>query len=258
VNKNKSSPRLAYWVYESGNIGRAFSPEYKECKNEAKHDGVHELILSYDELLKKYERCMSEKGDSGEVCGIIYTVAKTGQRIGSREDTATELYMYDKDIKGKPKRIVTGHIQTYGISTLRARHVHVDGERVYLNFIGKNGQQHSHVIESAIMAEFFRRMLDGKGTNDPVFTPHIYRTVYVKFKHDTGHTIKDLRTAMAHLLVPMAKKEWIEKYGEPANKTQEKKMLRYAVNKAAEILGNKPGTLKRSYANPDDIKPAYR
>jgi hypothetical protein len=35
-------------------------------------------------------------------------------------------------------------------------------------------------------------------------------------------------------------------------------MLRYAINRAAEILGNKPGTLKRSYANPDDIKPAYR
>jgi hypothetical protein len=63
---------------------------------------------------------------------------------------------------------------------------------------------------------------------------------------------------MAHLIVPEAKKEWIKKNGEPANKTQEKKMLRYAINRAAEILGNKPGTLKRNYANPDDIKPFYR
>jgi hypothetical protein len=35
-------------------------------------------------------------------------------------------------------------------------------------------------------------------------------------------------------------------------------MLRYAINRAAEILGNKPATLKKSYANPDDIQPVYK
>lgn len=257
VNRNKDSPRLAYWKYDSGNVGRAFSPDYRECRSGKKHNGVDELLDDYDGLLKRYEDCASIPGQPGEVCSIIYTVAKTGARIGSREDSGAELYHYERDDRRKPRRIVTGHIDTYGISTLRTKHVAVDGNKVKLDFPGKDGQRQRCVFESSVIADFFRRILDGKDPNDPVFAPHVYRTVYVKFKSDTGHTIKDLRTAMAHLIVPEAKKEWVRDHGQPANKTQEKKMLKYAIDKAAQVLGNKLGTLRKSYANPEDLKQRF-
>jgi hypothetical protein len=257
INKNEDSPRLAYWVYESGNVGRAYSEDYNACKNGKKHDGVDELLSDYDGILKKYESCALDEGSGGEVCGIIYTVAKTGQRIGSRAGSKAELYRYEHGSEGRPKRVVTGHVDTFGISTLRTRHVTVNGDRVTLDFPGKDGQRQFCTFESPVIADFFRRMLEGKGPDDPLFDPHIYRSVKVRFKSDTGHTVKDLRTAMAHLIVPEAKKEWAKEHGEPANKTQEKKMLKYAVDKAAKILGNKPKTLKRSYASPYDLKSHY-
>jgi DNA topoisomerase IB len=255
VNRNRDSPRLAYWVFDSGNVGRVFTPEYRACRDGTKHDGVHELVENYEELLKKYEGCMAADGAAGEVCGIIYVIAQTGQRIGSRDGTASEEYRYEKAQKGRPRRVITGRVPTYGISTLRAKHVKIEGDSVMLDFTGKGGQRQSHVIENPVIAGFFRRLLRDKEPDEPVFSPHIYRTVYVKFKNDTGHTIKDLRTAMAHLLVPAAKEEWMAKNGQPATKTQERKMINYAVKSAASILGNKPAILKKSYANPDDLKP---
>jgi DNA topoisomerase IB len=131
----------------------------------------------------------------------------------------------------------------------------VDGDRVSISFTGKSGQLQRHVIENAAVAAFFRRLLREKAPDDPVFSPRIYRSVFFKFKSDTGLTIKDLRTAMAHLIVPEAKKEWMEAHGRPATKAQEKKMISYAINKAAAILGNKPGIVRKSYANPEDLKP---
>lgn len=253
VNRNPDSPRLAYWVYDSGNVGRAFSPEYRACRGGKKHDRVHELVESYGELLETYEGCMSKGGADGELCGIIYVIARTGQRVGSSDDSVSEQYLYARDPSGRPRRVVTGRVRTYGISTLRAKHVAVVGDRVMLHFTGKSGQQHDIVIDNAAMSDFFRRLLAGKRPDDHVFTPGIYRSVYCKFKSDTGHAIKDLRTAMAHLIVPEAKKEWVREHGEPTGKAQENKMMRYALCRAAAILGNKPGVIRKSYANPSDL-----
>jgi hypothetical protein len=47
----------------------------------------------------------------------------------------------------------------------------------------------------------------------------------------------------------------VEEHGLPATKPQEKKMINYAVKKAAQIPGNRPGILKKSYANPTDLEP---
>ena len=254
-NRNRDSPRLAYWVFNSGNVGRAFSPEYRACRDGSRHEAVHELVENYGELLKKYEGCVSKGGADGEVCGIIYVVARTGQRIGSRDGTFAEEYRYEHASGGRPKRVVTGRVSTYGISTLRVKHVKTDGDTVIFEFTGKAGQRQSQVIRNPVLADFFRQLLRGKQPDEPVFTPRIYRSVYVKFKNDTGHALKDLRTAMAHLLVPAAREEWIAKNGPPATKAQERKMISHAVRSAAAVLGNKPAILKKSYANPEDLKP---
>jgi Eukaryotic DNA topoisomerase I, catalytic core. len=206
VNRNKASPRVARWVFESGNVGRVFSREYRECRDGARHEVVRELVESYDDLLDRYENCASKDGEEGQVCGIIYVLARTGQRIGSREDAASEQYRYEKTPKGRPRRVITGRASTYGISTLRARHVRLEGDVVLLDFPGKGGQPQSQRINNPVIADLFRRLLLGKEPDDPVFSPHIYRSVYVKFKNDTGHAVKDLRTAMAHLIVPAAKR----------------------------------------------------
>ncbi len=60
---------------------------------------------------------------------------------------------------------------------------------------------------------------------------------------------------MAHLIVPEARREWVREHGPPATKAQEKRMISYAVKKAAAFPGNKPAILKRNYANPADLKP---
>jgi hypothetical protein len=87
--------------------------------------------------------------------------------------------------------------------------VKVDDDNVSLDFTGKGGQRQSYSIQNPVIADFFRRLLRDRQPDEPVFSPHIYRSVYVKFKSDTDHAIKDLRTAMAYLLLPAARAEWI-------------------------------------------------
>ena len=89
----------------------------------------------------------SEETVSNDEDAILYTILKTSWRIG------------DKSAATKKQGDRSG--PNYGISTLRAGHVSVEGDTVSFNFKGKDDAVHSKSIADPKLAKIFSMRLEG-------------------------------------------------------------------------------------------------
>jgi DNA topoisomerase-1 len=143
---------------------------------------------------------------------------------------------------------------SFGLTTLRNRHVKATGASITLDFRGKSGKHHRIEVDDARVARVVRRCLDLPGQvlfqyedgDEPkgISAPDV--NDYLRTISGATITSKDFRTwggtvcAAAHLA----------KAGPPADKTALRRNLRDAIKAASEVLGNTPAVCKRSYVAP--------
>ncbi len=142
---------------------------------------------------------------------------------------------------------------SYGIATLRPRHVSVKGDRIRFEFIGKSGQEQSREINdklaSAVMKDLLkssnRRVFkyvgaDGKFIN--VTRPAINR--YIKDVMGQSFSAKDFRTWAGTLVCACA----LARCGAP-NPLNAGAIVE-AIEQTASVLGNTPAVSRDSYVCP--------
>ncbi|MDX6611496.1 MAG: topoisomerase [Blastocatellia bacterium] len=146
---------------------------------------------------------------------------------------------------------------SYGISTLRARHVSVKGDLIEFDFPGKSGVQQHRELKDRKVARVVRELLkdrrsevfkylDAEGKFVDIKRRHI--NDYIKEVMGTRFSAKDFRTWAGTLAAACA----LARAGadiEDSPATRKRKIVA-AIKEAATVLGNTPAVCRSSYICP--------
>jgi DNA topoisomerase I len=145
--------------------------------------------------------------------------------------------------------------KSYGLTTMRDRHVEVDGSRIEFTFKGKSGVKHSISVRDRRLATIVRRCrdipgyelfqyIDEDGTRQDVDSGDVNE--YLREITGQDFTAKDFRTWAGTVLASLALQEL--KAGDSG--AQAKKNVVQAIETVAERLGNTPSICRKCYVHP--------
>jgi DNA topoisomerase-1 len=150
---------------------------------------------------------------------------------------------------------------SYGITTLRPRHVQVRGSVVRLRFNGKSGQDAFHELDDRRVASTVRALLaaggrrvftfqDATGAWKEVRRQHI--NAYIKDAMGGAFSAKDFRTWAGTITCACA----LARIGVDTTDSvsARKKKVVAAVKETADTLGNTPAVCRSSYISPCVIR----
>jgi DNA topoisomerase IB len=149
--------------------------------------------------------------------------------------------------------------ETYGVATMRRRHVRVRGETVTFDYAAKGGERRVQVIGDRSVARVVRELRGRPGGSRELLACREdghWRTVssaeineYIQEASGGGHSSKDFRTwnatVLAAAILAAAARERA-----PATVAARTRVKRLAVKRVAEYLGNTPAVCRNSYIDP--------
>jgi DNA topoisomerase-1 len=144
---------------------------------------------------------------------------------------------------------------SFGLTTLRDKHVDVDGARLRFHFRGKSGKQHNIQLEDKQLARIVKRCRDlpGQELFQYIAEDGVTRSIgsadvneYLQSITGEDYTAKDFRTWAGTVLAALALQE-LSRFESP---TQAKRNLLQAVEHVAERLGNTPTICRKCYIHP--------
>ncbi|MBO0694581.1 MAG: DNA topoisomerase IB [Verrucomicrobia bacterium] len=145
--------------------------------------------------------------------------------------------------------------KSFGLTTMRNRHVAVKGQRLRFRFRGKSGRQHEVNLTDQRLAKIVAKCQDLPGQdlfqyvsdNDEVHSV-TSQDVNDYLREITGEdfTAKDFRTWAGTLLATLA----LGLQKEFETKKQAKANVKTAISAVAELLGNTPGICRKCYVHP--------
>jgi DNA topoisomerase-1 len=145
---------------------------------------------------------------------------------------------------------------SYGLSTLKNRHVAVDGNEVRFRFTGKSGKQWSLRVRDRRIAKIIKacqelpgqeliQYVDEEGNCRDVTSTDVNE--YLREITGKDITAKDFRTWAGTVLAAMALNE-LESFDSAA---QAKRNLRAAIEKVSARLGNTKAICRKCYVHPE-------
>ena len=149
--------------------------------------------------------------------------------------------------------------RSFGLTTLRNRHVQVNGGTLHFEFRGKSGVRHSVGVNDRRLARVVRQCrdlpgqelfqyVDETGAVQGVDSGDI--NSYVKQMTGEGFTAKDFRTWWGTVLAVAALREFRTAH----TKTQAEKNVLVALDAVAGALGNTRAVCRKSYVHPGVIE----
>jgi len=149
---------------------------------------------------------------------------------------------------------------SYGIATLRRKHISVKGDRVEFDFPGKSGVRQRREFTDKQVAKVIRRLLKypqaevfkyQNGEGGLIDVKRHYINQYIKEVMGQNFSAKDFRTWAGTLVcacaLARAGTELVEK------PTARKRKILAAIKETAETLGNTPAVCRSSYICPEII-----
>lgn len=215
-----------------------YHPRFREIRESTKY----EHVVAFAELLPSIRATVSEhmarRGLPREkvLATVVHLLETTLIRVGNDD--------YARQNK------------SYGLTTLKTRHVAVDGSEVRFRFTGKSGKTWSLRVKDRRIARIIRQCQELPGQEllqyvDEEGTPRDVTSsdVNVYLKEITGEeiTAKDFRTWAGTVLAAMALNE-LRAFDSAA---QAKRNLRSAIENVASRLGNTPTICRKCYVHPE-------
>lgn len=144
---------------------------------------------------------------------------------------------------------------SYGLATLRRKHVTVKGDLVHFEFLGKSSQQQVREVRDRQVARIIQKLLAMPGHEVFKFRDEAGDVVDVKRQHINDYikevmgdrfSAKDFRTWAGTLIAACA----LARASAAAQDVAPRKQIVAAVKEAASILGNTPAICRASYIYP--------
>ena len=147
---------------------------------------------------------------------------------------------------------------SFGLTTLRTRHVRIRGDHIRLRFRGKSGKEHDVSLADRRLARVVRRCLDlpgyelfryvENGETRPLCATDINE--YLQQVTGADYTSKDFRTWGATVIATVL----LTRFGLPASTSERTKTVNRALRAAARALGNTLAVCRKSYVHPGVIE----
>jgi DNA topoisomerase-1 len=152
--------------------------------------------------------------------------------------------------------------QSFGLTTLRARHVRVEGDTLRFQFRGKSGVRHSVKVSDRRLARVVKHCRDLPGqelfqyideTGDAQVVDSGDINSYLNEITGQDFTAKDFRTWSGTVLAATALRE----VPPPGTKRETERNVNVAIEAVAGMLGNTPSVCRKSYVHPGVVD-SYR
>jgi DNA topoisomerase-1 len=215
-----------------------YHPRFREVRESTKYEHVVAFADALPTIRAKVREHMSLRGLPREkvLATVVHLLQTTLIRVGN-DDYAKQN-------------------NSYGLTTLKTRHVAVDGNEVRFRFTGKSGKQWSLRVRDRRIAKIIRacqelpgqellQYLDEEGKPQDVTSSDV--NAYLKEITGDDITAKDFRTWAGTVLAAMALNE-VKTFDSAA---QAKRNLRTAIENVAARLGNTPTICRKCYVHPD-------
>jgi DNA topoisomerase I len=214
-----------------------YHPRWREVRDETKY----ERMMSFGSVLPVIRRhvqqglALPDMPRAKILATIIRLMETTFIRVGNEEYARVN--------------------HSYGLTTMRNKHVAVNGHTVHFEFSGKSGIRHSINLHDRRLARIIRRCLDlpgyelfqyvdQNGDRHSVDSSDVNN--YLREIADGNFTAKDFRTWAGSVLACTVLQEF-----EPfTSETQAKKNIVAAIKGVAIKLGNTPSVCRKCYVHP--------
>ncbi|WP_078031167.1 DNA topoisomerase IB [Massilia sp. KIM] len=214
-----------------------YHAKWRETRDEVKYERMLKFGQALPAIRAEVDRALGLPGLPREkvLATIVYLLEHTMMRVGNEEYARTN--------------------KSFGLTTLRNRHVRVDGSDVAFRFRGKSGVYHDVHVHDRRLARIVARVRDLPGqelfqyVDDEGETHSIDSSDvndYLRAISGEDYTAKDFRTWSGTLLAALALQEF-EKFDSEA---QAKKNIVRAIESVAERLGNTPSICRKCYVHP--------
>jgi DNA topoisomerase-1 len=214
-----------------------YHPRWRSVRDEVKYERMLNFGQALPQIRRTVDAALSLPGLPREkvLATIVHLLEVTMMRIGNEEYARTN--------------------KSFGLTTLRSRHVRVVGKAVEFRFRGKSGVFHTIKLEDRRLARIISRTrelpgqdlfqyVDDDGNQHTVGSADV--NDYLRAITGEEYTAKDFRTWSGTVLAALALREF-EKFDSEA---QAKKNIVRAIESVADKLGNTPTICRKCYIHP--------
>ena len=214
-----------------------YHERWREVRDENKYEKMVVFAQALPKIRRRINRDLKRRGLPREkvLATVVQLLEKTFIRVGNEE--------YAKEN------------QSFGLTTLRNRHVEVKGSKLRFRFRGKSGQEHDIDTEDRRVARIIKKLqdlpgqeifqyLDEKDERRQVTSEEVNQYLREITKED--FTAKDFRTWAGTVMAAMA----LQAQDAFENKSQAKKNVKAAISAVAKMLGNTPAVCRKCYVHP--------
>ncbi|MGE8149896.1 DNA topoisomerase IB [Pseudomonas vancouverensis] len=213
-----------------------YHPRWREVRDADKYLRLRDFGLVLPKLRKQLEALLATPGLNRDkvMATVITLLDATLIRIGNSQ--------YARDNR------------SYGLTTLRSRHVEVNGNAILFQFRGKSGVEHQITVKDRRLARIIKRCqeipgqnlfqyIDENGDRHTISSSDI--NTYLQTLTGADFTAKDYRTWAGSVLA-LAKLRTLSWESE----TEAKRHVLDMVKQVAKQLGNTPAVCRKCYIHP--------
>ena len=215
-----------------------YHPKFREVRDSTKYEHMLEFARGLPAIREKIAEHMKLRGMPREkvLATVVYLLENTLIRVGNDD--------YVKQNK------------SYGLTTLKDRHVQVEGAELKFQFKGKSGKTWNLRIKDRRIAKIVKQCqdipgqelfqyMDDEGKRQDVTSADV--NAYLKEITCRDITAKDFRTWAGTVLAALALAEF-ETFDSDA---KAKKNVRAAIERVSAKLGNTPTICRKCYVHPE-------
>jgi DNA topoisomerase-1 len=222
---------------EKGRKQYRYHPRWHEVRDETKYARMIAFAGALPKIRERTAQDLAKAGLPREkvLATVVQLLEKTLIRVGNEEYAKTN--------------------KSYGLTTMRNRHVDVSGSTLHFQFRGKSGVRHSIDVDNRRLARVVERLqelpgqelfqyLDEDGQRQTIDSSDVNE--YLREITGQDFTAKDFRTWAGTILASLALQEF-EGFD---SDTQAKKNIVRAIETVSERLGNTPTVCRKCYVHP--------
>jgi len=214
-----------------------YHPDYRQVRNLTKFGRMLDFAKALPSIRERVDKDLKRSGLPREkvIATVVRLLETTFIRVGNEE--------YAKENS------------SFGLTTLRDRHVSFEGSTLRFHFRGKSGQMHDIAVQDKRLAKIVRDCRDLPGyelfqyTDDYGEVHSIDSADVNGYLHEiTGDefSAKDFRTWAGTIQAALA----LAELGPCEGDTHAKRNIVEAVKRTAAQLGNRPATCRNYYIHP--------
>jgi len=214
---------------------------YHERWREVRDENKFDRMIAFGKALPKIRRRVAKDFKlpglprNKVLATVVQLLERTFIRIGNEE--------YARDNK------------SFGLTTMKDRHVEVKGSKLRFRFRGKSGRDHEVDVTDRRMAKIVAKLQDLPGQDlfqyvddEGKVRDITSQDVNEYLREITGEdfSAKDFRTLAGTVLTAVA----LNAQEKSENNKQAKANIKTAINAVAQILGNTPAICRKCYVHP--------